>query len=214
MTWAPDFWDTGDIVIEVEQRGTGHLTEASSRWGGSHECCCYLAGLSCSSWSKECCVFQLLLQGPLLPFLTAPAWPLRFLLASRQESQESMHPYHLVSVALLTGPGDGMDTPANHINGPFCFSDEGAVRAFLKAGWLVWICKFLQKGTLPFINLQVPASGLCSSLILEEPKLMVGDANIVHHSSILPWEPAKQKVELFSLNDFMRIPPVRTRGLS
>lgn len=45
-----------------------------------------------------------------------------------------MHPYHLVSVALLTGPGDRMDTPTDHINGPFCLSDEGVVPAFLKAG--------------------------------------------------------------------------------
>lgn len=69
-------------------------------------------------------------------------------------------------------------------------------------------------GSLPFINLQVPASRLCSSLVLEESKLMVGDANILHHSSILPWEPAKQTVELFSPHDFMRIPPMRARGIS
>lgn len=69
-------------------------------------------------------------------------------------------------------------------------------------------------GSLPFINLQVPASGLCSSLILEESKLMVGDANILHHSSILPWEPAKQKVDLFSPHDFMSTPPMRARGIS
>lgn len=30
-----DLGYTGDIVVEVEQRGTGHLTEASSRWGGA-----------------------------------------------------------------------------------------------------------------------------------------------------------------------------------
>lgn len=71
-----------------------------------------------------------------------------------------------------------------------------------------------RSGSLPFINLQVPASGLCSSFILEEPKLVVSDANILHHSSILPWEPAKQKVELFSLHELMRIPPVRTRRIS
>lgn len=69
-------------------------------------------------------------------------------------------------------------------------------------------------GSLPFINLQVPASVLCSNLILEESKLMVGDANILHHSSILPWESAKQKVDLFSPHDFMRTPPMRARGIA
>lgn len=54
-------------------------------------------------------------------------------LVSISPGKPGEYPYHLVSVALLTGPGDGMDTPTYHINGPFCLSDEEAVPAFLKA---------------------------------------------------------------------------------
>lgn len=40
---------------------------------------------------RALCVWPLL-QGPLLPFTTAFAWPLCFLLASHQEGEESVGP--------------------------------------------------------------------------------------------------------------------------
>lgn len=63
--------------------------------------------------------------------------------------------------------------------------------------------KVLQKGSsgvriTSFCNLQVPASGFCSSLILGEPKLMVDDTSTLHHSSTLPRG-------LSSPHDFRRI---------
>lgn len=137
-------------------------------------------------------MFRLLLQGPLLTFLTAHAWPLRFLSASPQEGEESMHPCHLISVVLLMGQETGgRDTAADHVSVSFCLSDEGAVRAFLREDCFVRKGRSEVRIPSSFYNPAGASSWLCSSYMLEELKLTVGDANTLHHKSILPCEPVK-----------------------